>query len=301
MFLFQSMHQFSISLRHRQRNLSSWVLSFQDLDQEGECTQNLHYILKLKKINNISSMSQLLVLIALQVIASNAYLSYSIHKIQNRQSVSSFSPLYVSPENLDTIADSMNQMTPVKDFISGGLEGFTQTITSRTVGIIIGNILAAVALKLLFDYVWFQSRQGSAAVLKKVTEPFESIFKKKEVASRSNIPSSAWGTLLVCIFIDLIGDSSFVIPGVGELEDAVWAPISAFLLSNLFGSNILTTLDFMKEALPGTDILPVAVTAWTLKYLFPESPVSKLLGIKTDLVRIPTVFSKKDDDSQKKS
>ena len=58
-----------------------------------------------------------------------------------------------------------------------------------------------------------------------------------------------------------------------------WAPMSAFLLQQLFGSNILTTVDFFKEALPFTDIIPIAVLAWFLKYVWPDSPLSNTLGI----------------------
>ena len=52
------------------------------------------------------------------------------------------------------------------------------------------------------------------------------------------LPLSTWAKLVACIGIDLLSDSSFLIPGVGEAEDIAWAPISAFLLKTLFDSNI---------------------------------------------------------------
>jgi hypothetical protein len=46
----------------------------------------------------------------------------------------------------------------------------------------------------------------------------------------SNLPFGAWIKLVICIGVDLVGDSSFLFPGVGETEDIVWAPIGALIL-----------------------------------------------------------------------
>ena len=55
--------------------------------------------------------------------------------------------------------------------------------------------------------------------------------------------------LLAAILIDLIGMASYIFPGVSELIDAVWAPISAFLVYFLFylKSNLLVILDLQKQ------------------------------------------------------
>ena len=63
------------------------------------------------------------------------------------------------------------------------------------------------------------------------------------------------------------------------MEDTIWAPLSAYILSQLFGSNIISGIEFAKEILPGTDFIPVAILAWTLKYKYPDSQASKFLGL----------------------
>ena len=50
----------------------------------------------------------------------------------------------------------------------------------------------------------------------------------------------------------------------------------------MFGSNVITTIDFAKEILPFTDFIPVATLSWVLKFVYPESPLTNLLGIKNE-------------------
>ena len=89
----------------------------------------------------------------------------------------------------------------------------------------------------------------------------------------ARLTPDAWGTLALCILLDLIGA-----PG-GDLDDLAWAPFSAFLLLRLFGSDVMAGLQFTKEALPFTDVIPVATLSWLLKYGFPGSELSRTLGI----------------------
>jgi len=44
-----------------------------------------------------------------------------------------------------------------------------------------------------------------------------------------------------------------------------WAPISAILVQYLFGNGLLTSVSFLEELLPGTDIIPTATIAWILE------------------------------------
>mmetsp|Transcript_7379 Transcript_7379/g.26261 ORF Transcript_7379/g.26261 Transcript_7379/m.26261 type:complete len:175 (+) Transcript_7379:28-552(+) len=75
-----------------------------------------------------------------------------------------------------------------------------------------------------------------------------------------------WAKLLVSIAVDVVGWSSFVLPGVGEVEDVVWAPVSAAMVQALYGNRLLTGIDFVKEALPFTDVLPTATVGWAIQY-----------------------------------
>ena len=38
----------------------------------------------------------------------------------------------------------------------------------------------------------------------------------------------------LAIFFDIIGMLSFTIPGIGELSDVVWAPLSVYLLTKMY-------------------------------------------------------------------
>lgn len=160
---------------------------------------------------------------------------------------------------------------------------FFASFLARTVGTIVGNLLAAFAFKYASDVVFQKfAEKKPEPVAATVVQP-----------STSQISQSAWIKLLFCIMIDLGSDASFLLPGIGEIEDVAWAPVSAYLLNLLFGSNVVSTLEFVKEILPGTDILPVATFAWVMQNVFNDSPITKALGLKSaeDL----TVAGEKDE------
>lgn len=71
--------------------------------------------------------------------------------------------------------------------------------------------------------------------------------------------------LVLCILIDFVGIATFAAPGVGELADVGWAPISALLVNYLFGNGVFTTLALVEELLPGFDIIPTATIAWAFE------------------------------------
>ena len=72
----------------------------------------------------------------------------------------------------------------------------------------------------------------------------------------------------ICILMDLIGMSSYFFPGLGELADVVWAPISGYIFFKLFGGRlglIGGVLDFLEEIIPFTDIIPSFTIAWFIR------------------------------------
>ncbi len=64
--------------------------------------------------------------------------------------------------------------------------------------------------------------------------------------------------LALSILIDLIGCFSYLIPGFGEVFDVVWAPVSFFIMQEMYGSLSLSILSAVEEILPGTDFIPTA-------------------------------------------
>ena len=72
-------------------------------------------------------------------------------------------------------------------------------------------------------------------------------------------------SLTVCIVMDLIGYASYSIPGLGELTDIVWAPISALIFYRLFGGwkgAFGGLFNFVEELSPGLDFIPSFTIMW---------------------------------------
>lgn len=72
--------------------------------------------------------------------------------------------------------------------------------------------------------------------------------------------------LIYSILIDLIGVSSYLIPGLGEISDVIIAPFSALAIYGIYKTPVGAIAGFAEEALPGTDIVPTATIIWLIKY-----------------------------------
>ena len=72
--------------------------------------------------------------------------------------------------------------------------------------------------------------------------------------------------LLLSLLYDAIGMLSFVIPGLGELMDIVWAPLSAYIILKMYKGTVGkvgSIISFGEEAgFFGTDIIPTFTLAW---------------------------------------
>jgi hypothetical protein len=67
--------------------------------------------------------------------------------------------------------------------------------------------------------------------------------------------------------MDLLGSATYLLPGLGEWFDILWAPISAFIFYRSFGGKtgkIGSIINFAEEILPFTDFIPT----FTLGYLY---------------------------------
>ncbi len=87
--------------------------------------------------------------------------------------------------------------------------------------------------------------------------------------------------LLLSILFDGIGMLSYVIPGVGEFTDAIWAPIAGWLMTRMYKGNagkaagIFATVE---ELIPGMDIIPTFTLMWI--YTFVVNDKKKTVEIK---------------------
>lgn len=71
--------------------------------------------------------------------------------------------------------------------------------------------------------------------------------------------------LALSILFDAMGYVTFLIPGIGEFADIVWAPASAWLMTKLYKGKtgkIAAVVTFIEEAMPGLDIVPTFTLMW---------------------------------------
>ena len=73
-------------------------------------------------------------------------------------------------------------------------------------------------------------------------------------------------SLAFCIIMDVLGYATYAIPGLGELGDIVFAPISAIIFYAMFGSWKGALFNFTEEILPGTDFIPTFTIMWIWNY-----------------------------------
>ena len=77
--------------------------------------------------------------------------------------------------------------------------------------------------------------------------------------------------LLLSLLFDALGFVSFIIPGIGEFSDIIWAPLSAWLMTRLYAGRagkIAGVITFIEEALPGVDVIPTFTLMWLYTYVF---------------------------------
>ena len=151
-----------------------------------------------------------------------------------------------------------------RPIVAVGLQGLIQA-TRDTTQAAFSN-LQAVALPLLAGGLLFLGtnawREGAAY--------------RKRAASAEMSPRD-FGLLALCILIDAFGNTSLFL---GDASDVIWAPLSAFLVFSIFESPAVALLNFVKEGLLFTDVIPVATVAWLLTYAFPESQLARALGLE---------------------
>jgi len=76
--------------------------------------------------------------------------------------------------------------------------------------------------------------------------------------------------LLISILLDGIGMLSYLVPGIGETTDAIWAPISGWLMTKLYKGKegkIAGIINFIEEAIPGLDVVPTFSLMWVYTYV----------------------------------
>ncbi|ADV50743.1 hypothetical protein I2486_17170 [Cellulophaga sp. E16_2] len=87
----------------------------------------------------------------------------------------------------------------------------------------------------------------------------------------SDLKDKKFRNLFLSLLFDALGLVSFVIPGIGEFSDIIWAPISAWLMTRLYKGKIgqaAAMVTFVEELIPGTDFIPTFTIMWFYTYVF---------------------------------
>lgn len=82
------------------------------------------------------------------------------------------------------------------------------------------------------------------------------------------LPTDLLGKLLLSLFMDALGSSSYLLPGIGESFDVIWCPCQTLLIKAMYDSISpnLTYVSFAEEFLPFTDVLPSATIGWFTEF-----------------------------------
>lgn len=89
--------------------------------------------------------------------------------------------------------------------------------------------------------------------------------------------------LALSILFDALGFVTFLIPGIGEFGDIVWAPASAWLMTKLYKGKtgkIAAVISFIEEAMPGLDVVPTFTLMWFYTYVFKSETENNIIEVK---------------------
>ena len=93
---------------------------------------------------------------------------------------------------------------------------------------------------------------------------------------------SKYKILLLSVIFDGVGYLSFLIPGIGEFSDIVWAPLSGYIMTKLYKGKpgkIAGVVSVIEEALPGLDIIPTFTLMWLYTYIFNSKDENNIIEI----------------------
>ncbi|MCM4171677.1 hypothetical protein DHD32_09305 [Arenibacter sp. TNZ] len=89
--------------------------------------------------------------------------------------------------------------------------------------------------------------------------------------------------LFLGLLFDGIGMLSFIIPGIGEFSDVIWAPVAGWLMTRLYKGKIgrvAGVVTFVEEMLPGLDVIPTFTIMWFYTYIFKSFKKEKFISVK---------------------
>ena len=90
-------------------------------------------------------------------------------------------------------------------------------------------------------------------------------------------------SLIFCILMDLVCYATYAIPGLAEIADMLWAPISSVIFIATFGGwkgALGGVENFIEEILPGTDFIPSFTIMWFIQNMQKKNTVTAVKTMK---------------------
>lgn len=88
--------------------------------------------------------------------------------------------------------------------------------------------------------------------------------------------------LALSLLFDGVGMISYIVPGVLEFTDVIWAPIAGWLMTRMYKGNIgkaAGIFTLIEEALPGFDIIPTFTIMWVYTYVIKKEKVKEIIDL----------------------
>ena len=100
---------------------------------------------------------------------------------------------------------------PILTTMDAAKESFVNSLSSRVIGLLIGNVLAGFVFRYIADFVNSKREEFD----RRQTKPYISGESVSSPAERKiSISGEAWLQLLFCLALDFGGDLSFTLPGI---------------------------------------------------------------------------------------
>ncbi|WP_062058011.1 hypothetical protein [Aquimarina longa] len=84
------------------------------------------------------------------------------------------------------------------------------------------------------------------------------------------------------LLFDGLGMLTYVIPGILEFADVIWAPLAAWLMTKMYKGNVgkaAGVFTLVEEALPGLDVIPTFTIMWVYTYVFKKENVKDTIEV----------------------
>ena len=73
---------------------------------------------------------------------------------------------------------------------------------------------------------------------------------------------------------------SFLIPGIGEFSDVIWAPVAGWLMTRMYkgrSGQIAGVITFIEELMPGLDVIPSFTLMWIYTFFLSKKSTGKVM------------------------